>query len=77
MECSCGGIVVEGKSCYRVSEEHFCFILEDIPAFECQRCGKVLFSDEVVDKIHKLVRKIKRESEEIITGRPSVNLYER
>ncbi|MBN1498708.1 MAG: YgiT-type zinc finger protein [Spirochaetes bacterium] len=76
MECPCGGTVIEGKSCYRVSEDHFSFILEDIPAFQCQRCGKVLFSDEVVDKIHKLVKKIKFDSNEIVSGRPTVNLYE-
>lgn len=76
MECSCGGIVVEGKSCYRVSEDNFSFILDNIPAFQCQRCNKVLFSDEVVEKIHKLVNKIQRDSNEIVTGRPTVNLYE-
>ena len=76
MECGCGGAVTEGKSSYRVSEEDFCFILDNIPAFKCVRCGKVLFSDEVVDKIQKLVNRIKRESSEIVTGHPSVNLYD-
>ncbi len=75
MECSCGGAVTEGKSSYRVSEDNFCFILDNIPAYKCTRCGKVLFSDETVEKIQKLVGRIKRDSAEIVTGRPSVNLY--
>ncbi|HOA06387.1 MAG TPA: YgiT-type zinc finger protein [Spirochaetota bacterium] len=75
MECSCGGAVTEGKSSYRVSEDNFCFILDNIPAYKCTRCGKVLFSDETVEKIQKLVGRIKRDSSEIVTGRPSVNLY--
>lgn len=75
MECSCGGAVTEGKSSYRVSEDNFCFILDNIPAYKCTRCGKVLFSDETVEKIQKLVGRIKRDSSEIVSGRPSVNLY--
>ncbi len=75
MECSCGGAVTEGKSSYRVSEDNFCFILDNIPAYKCTRCGKVLFSDETVEKIQKLVGRIKRDSSEVVTGRPSVNLY--
>ena len=75
MECSCGGAVTEGKSSYRVSEDNFCFILDNIPAYKCTRCGKVLFGDETVEKIQKLVGRIKRDSSEIVTGRPSVNLY--
>jgi len=75
MECSCGGAVTEGKSSYRVSEDNFCFIFDNIPAYKCTRCGKVLFSDETVEKIQKLVGRIKRDSAEIVSGRPSVNLY--
>ncbi|HOU84971.1 MAG TPA: YgiT-type zinc finger protein [Spirochaetota bacterium] len=75
MECSCGGAVTEGKSSYRVSEDNFCFILDNIPAYKCTRCGKILFSDETVEKIQKLVGRIKRDSSEIVSGRPSVNLY--
>ena len=75
MECSCGGVVTEGKSSYRVSEDNFCIILDNIPAYKCTRCCKVLFSDETVEKIQTLVGRIKRDSSEIVTGRPSVNLY--
>ena len=50
-------------------------VLDNIPAYKCTRCGKVLFSDETVEKIQKLVGRIKRDSSEIVTGRPSVNLY--
>ncbi|MFW5861010.1 MAG: hypothetical protein ACOCWZ_02070 [Spirochaetota bacterium] len=76
MECSCGGVVVEGKSCYRASGERYCYILEDIPAYRCTRCGKVLFEDDVVDRIKKLVNRIERESNEITTGKSSIHSYD-
>ncbi|HPB81682.1 MAG TPA: hypothetical protein PK200_06560 [Spirochaetota bacterium] len=76
MECSCGGVIIEGKSCYSVSTEQFYFVLEDVPAYQCTRCGKVLFGEDVAEKIQKLVRKIERDSSEIITGKPSVHSYD-
>ncbi len=74
--CTCGGVLIKGKSSYSVSEDHFTFILEDIPAYNCQRCGKVLFDDETVNRIQKIVRRLKKETKEIITESDSVNLYE-
>lgn len=77
MNCShCGGVLIPGKSSYSTSEDHFTFILEDIPAYQCERCKKVLFTDETVDKIQKLVRKIKKDSNEIVNNKMSTNLYE-
>ena len=75
MKYSYESTITKGKSSYHVSEDNFCFILDNIPAYKCTRCGKVLFSDETVEKIQKLVGRIKRDSSEIVTGRPSVNLY--
>ena len=76
MECSCGGAIIEGKSCYRNSSDYFCLIIEDIPAFQCTRCGKVLFKDEIVERIQKMIRRIEVETNEIATGNTSVNLYD-
>ncbi len=76
MNCTCGGTLIEGKSCYRISKENFCFIIEDIPAFKCTRCDKVLFNEDVAEKIQKLVNRIERDTQEIITGRPSVHSYD-
>jgi YgiT-type zinc finger domain-containing protein len=76
MECDCGGVLVAGKSTYRASKKNFSFIFENIPAFKCMRCDKVLFTDETVEKIKKLVNRIERDTNEIISGTPSANLYE-
>ncbi len=76
MECECGGVLIEGKSSYSVSKDHFSFIIEDIPAYKCMRCERVLFGEETVDRIQKLINKIERETNEIISGQPSVNLYD-
>lgn len=76
MECECGGTLEEGKSCYRSSGEHFSLILDDVPAFRCMRCGKVLYSEATADKVQRLVGRITRDAKEIVTGVPSVNLYD-
>ena len=76
MECECGGVAIEGKSSYSVSNEMFTFIIQDLPAYKCMRCSKVLFTEETVDRVKKLVRKIERETSEIVTGKVATNLYE-
>ena len=76
MECKCGGVLINGKTTYRNSNKNFTFILENIPAFKCMRCDEVLYSDEIKDKIQKLINRIERDSNEIVTGRPSANLYD-
>lgn len=76
MECDCGGTLEEGKSCYRTRGENFTLLLDDVPAFRCMRCGKVLFSEETVEKVQRLVNRLTRDSKEIATGTPSVNLYD-
>jgi len=76
MECDCGGVLEEGKSCYRSRGDRFSLIIDDVPAFRCMRCGKVLYSEETADKITKLVNRTTRDVKEIISGTPSVNLYD-
>jgi YgiT-type zinc finger domain-containing protein len=76
MDCECGGALIDGKSSYRVSKKYFSLIIDEIPAFKCTRCDKVLFSEETVDGIQKLVNRIERDTKEIITGKPSSSLYE-
>lgn len=76
MECSCGGALIEGRSCYRTDGENFFIIIENIPAFQCTRCGKVLFTEETVERIRRLETRIGRETAEIITGKSSVRSYD-
>jgi len=76
MECECGGALIDGKSSYRVSRKDFTFILDNIPAFKCTRCDKVLFEEERIEKIQKLVNRIERDSKEVLTGKVSTNLYD-
>jgi YgiT-type zinc finger domain-containing protein len=74
--CSCGGAVVPGRSTHTLSGDHYTFILEDIPAYKCTRCDRVLFSEDIVERIHALKRRLDRECNEIVTGQPTANLYE-
>lgn len=40
------------------------------------RCDEVMFSEAVKDKLQQVVNRIERDTDEIITGRPSANLYD-
>jgi len=76
MQCKCGGVLIEGKSTYRASKKNFSFILENVPAYKCMRCDEIMFSEPIKDKLQQVVNRIERDTDEIITGRPSANLYD-
>lgn len=76
MQCKCGGVLIEGKSTYRTSKKNFTFILENVPAYKCMRCDDIIFLESAENKIQNLVNRIERETEEIVSGRPSANLYD-
>lgn len=76
MQCKCGGVLIDGKSTYRKSSKNFTFILENVPAYKCMRCDEVQYSEETKDKLQNMVNRLERESNEIVTGKPSSNLYD-
>lgn len=76
MQCKCGGVLIDGKTTYRTSNKNFTFILENVPAQKCMRCDEVQISDETKEKLQKLTNRIEKDSNEIVTGRPSSNLYD-
>ncbi len=78
MECSCGRSADRGeKLLYSVSRDIFYIMLENIPAFQCTRCGRVLFTEEPWTASKKDRKRLERDAAgEVITGRPSVNLYD-
>ena len=76
MQCRCGGVLIEGKSTYRNSDKNFTFILENVPALKCLRCDEIKFTDEALEKLKTLTNRIERDSNEIVTGRVSTNLYD-
>ena len=76
MQCRCGGVLIEGKSTYRNSSKYFTLILENVPTFKCMRCDEAQYSEETRDKLQNMVNRIERESKEIVTGKPSSNLYD-
>lgn len=76
MQCKCGGVLIEGKTTFRTSNKNFTFILENVPAQKCMRCDEVQISDDIKEKLHKLSNRLERDTNEIVTGKPSANLYD-
>ncbi len=76
MQCKCGGVLIEGKSTYRNSSKYYTFILENVPSYKCMRCDEVQYTEETKDKLRNLINRIERDSSEIVTGKPSSNLYD-
>lgn len=76
MNCKCGGVLIEGKSTYRKSSKNFTFILENVPALKCMRCDEVQYPEATKDKLQNMINRLERDSNEIVTGKPSSNLYD-
>jgi len=61
---------------FRKSTKDFTLIIENVPAARGTSYDDEEASPESVEKIKKLLNRIERDSSEIITGRPSSNLYD-
>ncbi len=66
----------EGRTSFRTSKKNFSLILENIPAVTSPENDEDGLSDQIRNRIQKLVNRIERDSNEIITGRPSHNLFD-
>ena len=40
------------------------------------RCDEVQYSEETKDKLQNMINRLERDSNEIVTGKPSSNLYD-
>ncbi|NLV67802.1 MAG: YgiT-type zinc finger protein [Spirochaetes bacterium] len=66
----------EVRTSFRKSTNNFTFIMEHVPAAKGTASDDEEVAPEAAVLIKKLVNTIERDSNEIITGKPSANLYD-
>ncbi|MDY6305823.1 MAG: type II toxin-antitoxin system MqsA family antitoxin [Oribacterium sp.] len=66
MRCmDCGGKMVESTTVFTVQFGNSVIVIKNVPCFECEICGYTEFSDEVSEKLEKMVNIIKKSSQEV------------
>ena len=50
---------------FTVEYNNCIIVIKNVPCLECQRCGEIIFTDEVSEKLEKLTNAAKRIMQEI------------
>jgi len=68
MKCDlCGGIYKKELMSYTLLYEGKRIIVENVPAYVCQRCGEKLFEPDIVEKLQNVIWGKKKAQREIKT----------
>ncbi|MCR5236309.1 MAG: type II toxin-antitoxin system MqsA family antitoxin [Lachnospiraceae bacterium] len=60
------GNLVEGKKSYFIELENCYVIIKKVPCYICDHCGEAVFSQEVLDRIDLILKKIDNMSRKIL-----------
>ena len=61
----CKGDLVEERKTYVATLPECVIIVKDVPALVCKQCGEVYYSDEVSDRLEKIVGRLKKLVKEV------------
>ena len=56
---------IETKTTFTVEYNDCIIVIKNVPCLECQRCGEIIFSDEVSEKLERLTDAAKKIMQEI------------
>ena len=56
---------IETKTTFTVEYNDCIIVIKNVPCLECQRCGEIIFSDEVSEKLERLTDAAKKNMQEI------------
>ena len=57
MECPyCDGYLMPGKTSYTINRRGYHLIIDDVPAYICEQCGKPLFTEEAVQLVQQMLQ---------------------
>lgn len=57
--------MVESKTVFTVQIGENIIVIKNVPCYECELCGYTEISDDVADKLEKMVDYIKKSSQEV------------
>ena len=56
---------IETKTTFTVEHNDCIIVIKNVPCFECMRCGEIIFSDEVSEKLERIVEAAKAIMQEV------------
>ena len=56
---------IETKTTFTVEYNDCIIVIKNVPCFECMRCGEIIFSDEVSEKLERIVEAAKAIMQEV------------
>ena len=56
---------IKTKTTFTVEYKDCIIVVKNVPCFECQKCGEIIFSDDVSAKLERLVEAAKKIVQEI------------
>lgn len=56
---------IKTTTTFTVEYNNCIIVIKNVPCLECQRCGEIIFTDEVSEKLEKLTSAAKRIMQEI------------
>ena len=60
MKClECHGTYVESTRTHVVDLKSFLIIIRNVPCLECEQCGDTVYSDEVAERLDRIVDSLK------------------
>ena len=61
----CKGNMVKGKTIYSVQYGDNVIVIKNVPCDECERCGEVEFTDEVMKRLEEMTAEVKKMMQEV------------
>ena len=56
---------IETKTTFTVEYNECLIVVKNVPCYECPRCGEIIFSDKVSEKLETLVESAKKIMQDI------------
>ena len=64
----CGGTKIESATSFTVDYKTGVVLVRDVPAIVCTQCGEEWISDEIAEKLEKIVKVAKQQKQEIFVA---------
>ena len=55
----------EGTTTHVVNYENCIIVIKNVPCLECEQCGEKYYTDEVAERIEKIVESLKQAAQEL------------
>lgn len=61
----CNGLYKKSTTTHFVDLKKCMVIVKNVPCWECEQCGEIVYDDDVVDRLDKIIQKVSEMMTEI------------